>query len=60
MLEILNFISDFSDSRKIGRYTFKRSLIFKLETSAILKFYHLKFQPSSETSSIRKHVDNFF
>ena len=30
-------------SRKLGRFTFKRSLIFKFETSAILKSYCLKF-----------------
>ena len=37
-------ISYFSE---FGRSTFERSLIFKFETSAILKFYCLKFQPSS-------------
>ena len=31
----------------IGRSTFKRSLIFKFEIAAILKFYNLKFEPSS-------------
>ena len=35
-------------SRKFGLSTFKRSLIFKFETSAILKFYCSKFEPSSE------------
>ena len=37
------FIFYFSDSRKFIRSKFKSSLIFKLETSAILKFYGLKF-----------------
>ena len=33
-------------TRKFGHCTFKRSLIFKFEMSAILKFYCSKFQPS--------------
>ena len=34
-------------TRKFGRSTFARSLIFKFEISAILKFYCSKFWPSS-------------
>ena len=34
-------------TRKFGRSAFERSLIFKFELSAILKFYCSKFKPSS-------------
>ena len=44
-----------SDSRKFGRSTFKRSLIFKLETSAILKLYRSKFQLSFICFTVLKH-----
>ena len=38
-------------TRKFGRSTFERSSL-KLETSAILKFYCSKFQPSSKYSTL--------
>ena len=48
----INFIFYYSDSRKFGRSTFERSLIFKFEISAILKFYSSKFWPSPEYSKL--------
>ena len=42
----INFIIYCSDSRKFGRSTFARSLIFKFKISAILRFYCSKFWPS--------------
>ena len=44
----INFIFYCSDSGKFGCSTFARSLIFKFEISAILKFYCSTFWPSSE------------
>ena len=42
--------------RKFGRSTFARSLIFKFEISAILKFYRSKFWPSPVTSFLQRVV----
>ena len=39
----INFIFYCGDTRKFGHSTFARSLIFKFEISAILKFYCSKF-----------------
>ena len=48
------FTSHFSYSRKISLSTSERSLIFKYETSAILKFHSSKFRlPPKETSQFR-------
>ena len=44
----IKFIFYCGDTRKFGRSTFARSLIFKFEISAILKFYCSKFRPSPE------------
>ena len=50
----INQLSKFSFptlvTRKFGNSTFERSLIFRFETSAILKFHCLKFEPSSVIS----------
>ena len=40
------FLFTFVVTRKFSRYTFERSLIFKFEMVAILKFDCSKFQPS--------------
>ena len=40
-------------NRKFGHSTSERSLIFKIETSAILKFYCLKFWSSSGISKFQ-------
>ena len=42
----INLIFYSTDSRKFGRSAFERSLIFKFETSAILKFYCSNFWPA--------------
>ena len=55
----INFIFYSSDSRKSGRSTFARSLIFKFEISAILKFYCSKFwtSPNIDRESIADRVE---
>ena len=56
----INFIFYYSDSRKLGRSTFARSLIFNVEISVILKFYCSEFWPSPSTLNTKTRVVKFF
>ena len=52
----INFLFYCSDSHKFSCSKFARSLIFKLEISAILKFYCSKFWPSPSVTYVRSYI----
>ena len=51
--QLSQFLFSILVTHKFGHSTSERSLIFKFETSAFLKFYCLKFWPSSAIYNFR-------